>query len=138
MAKPFQDMPYWAAWPAIGPIPERGSDPATYRRHPLATGPYRFADYTPGKSLTLVRNEYWDPDTDPGRHAYPDRYEFTFDVPVERIDATILGDSAKAATTLSMSSVSADDYRRVAELNQLAFGSSPCTFFLSPDYRKIT
>ncbi|MBA2532829.1 MAG: hypothetical protein H0V23_12110, partial [Nocardioidaceae bacterium] len=138
MAKPFQDMPYWAAWPAIGPIPERGSDPATYGRHPLATGPYRFADYTPGKSLTLVRNEYWDPDTDPGRHGYPDRYEFTFDIPVGRIDATILGDSAQAATTLSMTSVSADDYRRVAELNQLAFGSSPCTFFLSPDYRKIT
>ena len=47
MARPFPDMPYWATYPAMGPIPENGSDPDTYGRHPLATGPYKFASYTP-------------------------------------------------------------------------------------------
>ncbi len=32
MARPFPDMPYWAAFPEIGPIPERGSDPRSYWR----------------------------------------------------------------------------------------------------------
>src|SRR5919107_6055322 len=54
MASPFPDMPYWGAFPAMSPIPKNGSDPQEYRRHPLATGPYMFDQYTPAKSLTLV------------------------------------------------------------------------------------
>ncbi len=137
MARPFPDMPYWAANPAIGPIPERGSDPATYWHHPLATGPYKIGEYTPGKSLTLVRNDFWDPNTDPGRYAYPDRYEFEFLLD-ERIDAKILGESKKAQATLSTATVLPDDYRRAQQLQRLTRGSSPCASFLWPDYRKIT
>ena len=66
MERPFPEMPYWGAFPTMGPILERGSDPARYALHPLATGPYKFAEYTRGKSLTLVRNDEWDADTDPG------------------------------------------------------------------------
>ena len=50
MAKPFPDMPYWGCFPAMGPIPPgKASDPATYKNHPWATGPYMFkpADYVP-------------------------------------------------------------------------------------------
>jgi len=86
MERPFPEMPYWGAFPAMGPIPERGSDPDRYALHPMATGPYKFAEFTPGKSLTLVRNEHWNPDTDPGRHAYPERYEFDFAKPWKQID----------------------------------------------------
>ena len=89
MSKPFPDMPYWGAFPANGPIPaDKAADPAAYAQHPLATGPYKIADYTPKESLTLVRNDQWDPATDPGRTAYPDGYEFDFTVPSERIDVT--------------------------------------------------
>ncbi|MBA3232384.1 MAG: hypothetical protein H0T17_00310 [Propionibacteriales bacterium] len=137
MERPFPDMPYWGAFPAMGPIPDRGSDPATYGRHPLATGPYRIAEYTPGESLTLVRNGFWDPDTDPGRHAYPDRYEFRFEPP-ERIDATVLGDSQAAQTTLSYGTVLSGDYRRAQQVDRLTLGSAPCAYFWWPDYRKIT
>ncbi len=138
MERPFTDMPYWGAFPAMGPIPERGSDPRTYALHPLATGPYKFADYTPGKALTLVRNEQWDPNTDPGRHQYPERYEFTFDVPQERIDATILGDSEQGQTTLSDTNVLVDDYRKAQALDRLTLTPAPCTNMWNLDYRKIT
>jgi peptide/nickel transport system substrate-binding protein len=137
MARPFPDMPYYGTYPAMGPIPEGGSDPATYGRHPLATGPYKFADYTPGKSLTLVRNQHWDPDTDPGRHAYPDRYEFSF-TPTERIETTILGDSPQGQTTLTYQNVTEENYRQALRLDRLALGPSPCTAMWLPDYRKIT
>jgi peptide/nickel transport system substrate-binding protein len=144
MRQPFPDMPYWASFPAIGPIPELASDPATYWRHPLATGPYRVARYRPWKSLLLVRNPEWDPDTDPGRHAYPDRYAFDFTGSSKRIVDTILGDSKRGRVSVAYSApVSADlvtrpVYRQADELHRLTVGPGPCTFWVSPDYRKIS
>jgi len=138
MERPFPDMPYWGAFPAMGPIPERGSEPDQYAVHPLATGPYKVSDFTPGKSLTLVRNEEWDPDTDPGRHAYPDRYEFDFTVPQQQIDALILGDSDQGQTTLSLMNVLPDNLRKAQRLDRLTLGSGSGTRFWIPDYRKIT
>jgi peptide/nickel transport system substrate-binding protein len=138
MARPFPDMPYWASFPAMGPIPERGSNPTTYWKHPLATGPYKFAALSPGKSLTLVRNDQWDPDTDPGRHAYPDRYVFDFTKNPEQVDATLLGDSTRAQTSLTYDRVLPGDYRRAQQLDRVTEGSTSCTFYLSLDYRKIT
>ena len=69
-------MPYWGAFPAIGPIPQgKASDPAKYAA-PVATGPYMIEEYTPEKSLILERNDQWDPATDPARTQYPDGYDF--------------------------------------------------------------
>jgi len=138
MERPFPDMPYWGAFPAMGPIPERGGDPATYALHPLATGPYKFADYTPGKSLTLVRNEHWDPETDPGRHDYPERFEFRFRVPSKQIDAVILGNTQPGQTTLTYDNVLPTDYRQAQSLNRLTLGSTNCTIMERPDYGDIT
>ena len=40
----------------------------------MSSGPYRLEKgWTPGKGGTFVRNEHWDPSTDPIRQAYPDR-----------------------------------------------------------------
>ena len=140
MEVPFPDMPYYGTFPVMGPIPERGSDPDRYALHPLATGPYKLAEYTPGKSLTLVRNDQWDPDTDPGRHDYPDRYEFRFNEPQNKIDATILGDSAAAQTLLSYTDTDMlpGDFRRAQELDRLALGPGGCTFSWHPDNRTVT
>lgn len=139
MAKPFPDMAYWAAFAQITPIPKEGSDPAQYRLHPLATGPYKFADYTPEKSLTLVRNEEWDPATDPGRTQYPDSYDMTFDAQSEQIDTILLGDQGEAQTTLSFDDVLSTDLRRFQSEAQdrLVPGGQPCTFYFGPDYRKV-
>ena len=138
MATPFPDMPFWGAFPAIGPIPKGEDDPAEYRNHPWSTGPYKFADYKPEQSLTLVRNEFWDPATDPGRHAYPDSYEMSFDTPTAQIDQLMLQDSEPA--TLTYDNVSAPNYPQMSGENadRLVVGSDPCTFMWYPDYRKIT
>ncbi|MGZ4470030.1 MAG: ABC transporter substrate-binding protein [Nocardioidaceae bacterium] len=140
MAKPFPDMPYWGAFPAMGPIPKGKDDPAKYRQHPLATGPYMFQQYTPEKTLTLVRNPNWDPKTDPGRTAYPDKYEFNFQTPSAKVDQIMLNDTGDAANTLSYDNVLAPDFRQFStqDKDRLILGGQPCTFYWAPDYRKVT
>jgi len=140
MAKPFPDMPYWGAFPAMGPIPKGSvSDPAKYRQHPLATGPYMFKSYTPAKELTLVKNPNWDPATDPGRTQYPDEYDFKTQVPLEKIDQILLADSGEGQTTMMAEDVLAADYRKFKSeaSDRLVLGGSPCTYYMAPDYRKI-
>jgi peptide/nickel transport system substrate-binding protein len=141
MATPFPDMPYWGAFPAIGPIPPgKDSDPAKYALHPWATGPYMFGDYTPEKSLTLVKNPEWDPNTDPGRHQYVDQIEMEFDTPTAKIDQTMLADSGDAKNTLSYDNVTVADYLPFKQDSEdrLVIGTVPCTGYWAPDYRKIT
>ncbi|MDX6357894.1 MAG: peptide/nickel transport system substrate-binding protein, partial [Nocardioidaceae bacterium] len=68
MDKPFPDMPYWGTFPANGPIQSgKGSDPKTYKNHPLSTGPYMIKSFSPSKELVLERNPNWDATTDPAR-----------------------------------------------------------------------
>jgi len=139
MSKPFPDFPYYASFPAMGPVPQgKASDPATYRQHPLSTGPYMIKSYTPAKTLVLVRNKYWDPKTDPARTAYPDEWNFKAGQDSAKIDQIMLADSGEGQTTLTYDDVQAKDYRKFQSTGRLVQGGSPCTYFYSPDYRSTT
>jgi peptide/nickel transport system substrate-binding protein len=142
MDKPFPDMPYFGSFPAMGPIPlsRKASDPKTYKNHPLATGPYEFAFYSPNKELKLKRNPYWDPKTDPARTAYPDGYDIKTQVPSEKIDQIMLADSGSGQTTLTYDNLLAPDYQQMKQKapDRLTIGSEPCTFYWGPDNQKIT
>lgn len=140
MARSFPDMPYWAAFPAIGPIPEgKDSDPTKYALHPWSTGPYMFDEYTPEKSLTLVKNPEWDPNTDPGRHQYVDQIDMEFDVQTAKIDQIMLEDQGDAQNTLTYDNVAVADYLPMQQEapDRMVIGSVPCTAYWAPDYRKI-
>ncbi|WFB07586.1 ABC transporter substrate-binding protein [Streptomyces sp. LX-29] len=80
--EPHADTPYAVAMPNIGAVPaEPGKDTKErYDTHPVASGPYKIGTLKAGKSLTLVRNEHWDPRTDPVRHQYPERFAVSFGV----------------------------------------------------------
>jgi hypothetical protein len=54
------------------PVPKAKDDKQNYDFHPVSSGPYKILNHTPDRSLTLVRNTYWDPLTDPNRPALPD------------------------------------------------------------------
>jgi peptide/nickel transport system substrate-binding protein len=140
MNKPFPDMPFWGAFPAMGPIPEGQDDPAKYRLHPWSTGPYMFDKYTPEKSLTLVRNPHWDPATDPGRTQYPEKYEMDFQTANTKIDQILLNDQGDAQTTLTYDDVLAENFRTFQDehSDRLVLGTQPCTFYWAPDYRVVT
>jgi len=140
MAKPFPDFPYYASFPAMGPIPTDPavSDPAKYAKHPLSSGPYKIKQYTIGKTLELERNDQWDPATDPARTAYPDGYLFKAGLQSEQIDQIMLNDSGDATTTISYDDVLAQDYRKMNDTGRLVTGGQPCTYFYALDQRTVT
>jgi len=138
MRRPFSDMDYYASFPAFTAIPEAKDNPETYGQSPLATGPYKFADYKAGTSLTLVKNDQWDPDTDPGRIQMVDGWEFKFAQDTAKLENIIINDNGSAQTTLTYDNVSASSYRQVqAEKERLVTGTQPCTFMWYIDMTKI-
>ncbi|KAB8165138.1 ABC transporter substrate-binding protein [Streptomyces sp. 3MP-14] len=76
--EPQTDLPYALAMVGYAMVSEEGDTREAYDQEPLATGPYVIESFRPDRSMTLVRNEHWDPATDPARNAYPDRFEITF------------------------------------------------------------
>ncbi len=139
MAKPFAEMDYYGIFPAMGPVPLEGSEPPEYGLAPLATGPYKIEKYVPNQELVLVKNDQWDPNSDPARHQYVDKYTFKFDGDPSVADKTALGDSADSATTI-VTSMLAQDYQ--TGLNngqdaQMLVGPQPCTGMSMPNYSKI-
>ena len=68
------------------PVPKAKDTGAKYKEHVVSSGPYKFEDLQPGKGFNLVRNDQWDPATDPNRKALPDRYEVALNVNADDID----------------------------------------------------
>ncbi|MER5782015.1 ABC transporter substrate-binding protein [Streptomyces mobaraensis] len=75
---PHADTPYATAMPNVGAVKAEKDGQRKYDNAPFSSGPYKVGSYKVGKSLTLVRNEHWDPKTDPIRHQYADRFEISF------------------------------------------------------------
>jgi peptide/nickel transport system substrate-binding protein len=88
--QPFAAFDYLAQQPNTMPVPKAKDTGAKYRNSIVASGPYKFADLQPGKSFNLVRNDQWDPATDPNRKALPDRIEVTLNVNPDDIDNRLI------------------------------------------------
>jgi peptide/nickel transport system substrate-binding protein len=79
--RPASDFPSLLTLPFFSPVPKEHA--AKYRpgreygQHLVASGPYRLKQYTPGRLIELVRNENWDPRTDPLRSAWVDTISVT-------------------------------------------------------------
>jgi len=56
----------------------------------IASGPYTLDSYTPGSTIKLVRNEYWDADTDDVRKAYPDAWQFDMGIDAATIEERMI------------------------------------------------
>lgn len=139
MARPFGDMPYYASFPSFTAIPEAAdTDPEKYGNMPKATGPYKFESYKPGQSLTLVKNENWDPATDTTRHQYADKWQFNFSQDQTKIDNVVLDDKGLGQTTANYSDVTNANFSKAKDSGRLVSNSSPCTFMWYLDMTKIT
>ncbi len=90
MKEPFAAFDYLAQQPNTMPVPQDKDTGAKYRNSIVSTGPYKFEGLQPGKSFNLVRNDQWDPATDPNRKALPDRIEVTLNVNADDIDNRVL------------------------------------------------
>jgi len=104
-AKPHCDLPFAASMGTTVPVPKARDTKQNYDFKPFSSGPYRIASYSKGNRLTLVRNKYWDADTDPIRHAYPDRMVVKMGLTDELQANQEIADSGDAQTSISQNSV---------------------------------
>jgi peptide/nickel transport system substrate-binding protein len=84
------DANFAMAMPDVTAI-EKSKDTGTdYNNHPVSIGPYKIDNYQPDKSLTLVRNPNWDPNTDPIRNAYVDKWSFELNVQQQQMTQRLM------------------------------------------------
>jgi peptide/nickel transport system substrate-binding protein len=93
LKEPASDFLSLLTMPFFSPVPEKyasqyrlGED---YAQHLIASGPYALAKYTPGQRIEMVRNQNWNPDTDPLRKAWVDRIEVSIGANVAAIQDAI-------------------------------------------------
>ncbi|MCO6007789.1 ABC transporter substrate-binding protein [Actinoallomurus purpureus] len=96
LKKPFGAFDYFAMLPSTMPVPPAKDTGANYKQHVVATGPYKFESYTPGKSIALVRNTNWDPSTDPNRKQLPDRVEVQLGINADDVDNRLINGSLQS------------------------------------------
>jgi peptide/nickel transport system substrate-binding protein len=83
----FEDV---LALVSASPVRQDKDTKSKYALHPFSSGPYKFASYSPGKSLSLVRNTEWKQASDPIRKAYPDKIDVTFFSDANQLDQRLL------------------------------------------------
>jgi peptide/nickel transport system substrate-binding protein len=85
----FQEFDYLVATPQTAPVPEAKDKGIDYVKNIVSSGSYKFESYDEGKQAVLVRNENWDPKTDPLRKQYPDKIVVKLKINPETIDQDV-------------------------------------------------
>ena len=90
--KPFAGFDYFAQLPATAPVPQAKDTGTKYKEHVIASGPYKFSVYQTGKRIELVRNDAYDPKSDPdtGRKALPDKITVEIGVNAADLDNRLM------------------------------------------------
>ncbi|WP_104530637.1 ABC transporter substrate-binding protein [Wenjunlia vitaminophila] len=98
---PQPDLPFALAMAGYSVVPKAKDTKQKYDRAPVASGPYKIADFKANKSMTLVKNPEWDPKTDVIRHQYVDKFAITFNHQYEDSSKRLLSDSGENKTAIS-------------------------------------
>ncbi|MEV6791083.1 ABC transporter substrate-binding protein [Streptomyces sp. NPDC051320] len=94
------DLPQALTMTGYSVVPEKGDTKQKYDTAPVSTGPYKIADFKPGKSMTLVKNTNWDPKTDSVRHQYVDGFNIGFNHDDDDQTKTLLADRGDAKNAM--------------------------------------
>ncbi|WP_221583792.1 ABC transporter substrate-binding protein [Microbacterium sp. G2-8] len=86
LKEPFREFDNVLAQANAVPFPEGTGGGDEFINDVIASGPYTLESYTPGSSISLVRNEYWEPESDDVREAYPDAWEVEIGIDPATID----------------------------------------------------
>jgi peptide/nickel transport system substrate-binding protein len=143
-AKPHADFNYAMAMTSYAAVSQKGDTKEEYDKKPVSSGPYKIVNRVTDKSLSLERNTNWDPNTDPIRHAYPDKWNFEFGYQaLPATDKLIAADKGEDQTTMSFySGVAGDRLQTVlgnADLQpRLVKGDSPYADYYWINNKRIT
>ncbi|GGQ03994.1 ABC transporter substrate-binding protein [Streptomyces mutabilis] len=94
------DLPQMLTMPGYSIVPEETDTKAKYDSDPVAVGPYKISDFKPGKSMTLVKNDQWDPKSDSVRHQYVDGFNISMNHDDEDQTKTLLADQGEAKNAM--------------------------------------
>ncbi|MFF8970528.1 ABC transporter substrate-binding protein [Streptomyces sp. NPDC014995] len=94
------DLPQALAMAGYAIVPAKQDTKEKYDKAPAALGPYKISDYKPGKSLTLVKNDQWDPKTDSVRHQYVNGYQFTSTIDQASQTKRLIADQGEAKNAI--------------------------------------
>jgi peptide/nickel transport system substrate-binding protein len=83
------------------PVPAASDTGEQYGDAPVSSGPYKIEKYEKGRELVLVRNENWDPASDPVRKAYPDQIIMEFALDPKVIDERIIASEGPDANAIA-------------------------------------
>ncbi|NCV73350.1 MAG: ABC transporter substrate-binding protein [Actinobacteria bacterium] len=101
LTQPIPYFPYVTTFGSFSPVPKSKDTKQNYDNRPFSSGPYKIESYDRNKQLTLVRNSYWDPKTDPIRWNYPDKFVVKMGADQNVIEQTLISDSGEAKTYVS-------------------------------------
>jgi len=91
---PFSDFNYVVAISQSTPVQPSWDTGqyggANYQLHPESTGPYKFQSYTLNKTLTLVKNPYWNAATDPEAKQLVNKIVVNMNVNQSQIDNNVV------------------------------------------------
>ena len=92
LSKPFAGFDYFAQLSNTSPVPQAKDTGSKYKEHVISSGPYKFSVYQTGKRIELVRNDQYDPATDPdtGRKALPDKITVEIGVNAADLDNRLM------------------------------------------------
>ncbi|WP_235351333.1 ABC transporter substrate-binding protein [Brevibacterium sp. UCMA 11752] len=135
--EPMADFPNVVATAPGAPFPkDKVTKVDQIQKDPISSGPYKVDEYKRGESLTLVRNENWNAETDDIRPAYPDGFKFTVSLDQNTIDQRMIsgqGDDANAVSA-STNPVVAANLAKITQdpkLSERTVQSMPsCNYFM--------
>jgi peptide/nickel transport system substrate-binding protein len=139
---PHCDMPYQGTEGTTVPVPKAKDTKTNYDSRPFSSGPYKIQTYNRGSSMVLVRNQYWDPKTDPVRNAYPDEYDFSLTVTTEAATQRLLADKGIDQASLSFNRVDPAQVQTVvgnaANEKRLIQATSQFVWYLDINNTRVT
>jgi peptide/nickel transport system substrate-binding protein len=135
--QPANDFPSILTLPFFSPVPRDLAHKYTpgqdYAKHLITSGPYRLKQYTPERRIELVRNENWDPRTDPLRAAWVDKITVSIGIPQAGIQKAIK--SGEADLNLDASSPPVGELQGLSDdpklRRQFAVETTGCVHYLT-------
>ncbi|MFC7885063.1 ABC transporter substrate-binding protein [Streptomyces sp. NPDC057376] len=97
---PRPDLPQMLTMPGYSVVPEETDTKEKYDSDPVAVGPYKIAEFKPGKSMKLVKNDQWTAKSDSVRHQYVDGFNISMNADDESQTKTLLADQGDAKNAM--------------------------------------
>ena len=138
---PVADFNYTTTLLAFAPVQEANDTGENYDDSVQSNGPYRIDEYSIGQQMVLVRNEQWNPESDPNRPAYPDRIEVKFALDSAAVNQRLIQDSDADKASIASIDVLPENKAAVFSNDDLADRRwdefSPYTLYYAIDAEKV-